>query len=50
MRTELSILFRGKKSKEFKKSWRKKLEKIEVKELKSLSIFNFCNMVIKKAV
>ena len=52
MRTELSILFREKKTKEFKESWRKKLEKIEVKELQdySLSIFNFCNMVIKKAV
>ena len=52
MRTELSILFREKKTKEFKESWRKKLEKIEVKELQdySLSIFNFCNTVIKKAV
>ena len=52
MRTELSVLFREKKTKEVKESWRKKFKKIEVKELQdySLSIFNFCNMVIKKAV
>ena len=52
MRTELSVLFREKKTKEVKESWRKKFKKIEVKELQdySLSISNFCNMVIMKAV